>query len=82
MALPDCVPVLSISEKEKEDMIREVLEEQFGSVVVGSNPCVWSIILPTEERIVIDSTSWEVDCDNEMLSSAVRAAIDSVNQIA
>ena len=31
---------------------------------------------------MIDSTSWEVDCDNEMLSSAVRAAIDSVNQIA
>ena len=80
--LPDCVPVLSISEKEKEDMIREVLEEQFGSVVVGSDPRIWSIVLPTEERIVIDSTSWEVDCDSEMLSSAVRAAIDSVNQIA
>ena len=80
--LPDCVPVLSISEKEKEDMIREVLEEQFGSVVVGSDPRIWSIVLPTEERIVIDSTSWEVDCDSEMLSSAVRAAIDSVNQMA
>ena len=80
--LPDCVPVLSISEKEKEDMIREVLEEQFGSVVVGSDPRIWSIVLPTEERIVIDSTSWEVDCDSEMLSSAVRAAIDSVNQLA
>ena len=79
--MPDCVSVLDVTENEKMQMMREVLEEQFGKIQTDANSPIWKVVLPTDVQFEVDTNTWEVRCQDAVLAAAVAETIDSVNQI-
>lgn len=62
-------------------MMREVLEEQFGKVQSEGNTPVWRVVLPTDVQFEVDTNTWEVRCQDDVLAAAVAETIEMVNQI-
>ena len=81
LKLPDCVSVLDVTQNEKMQMMREVLEEQFGKVQSEGNTPIWRVVLPTDVQFEVDTNTWEVRCQDDVLAAAVAETIEMVNQI-
>ena len=81
LKLPDCVSVLDVTQNEKMQMMREVLEEQYGRVQSDGNSPIWRVVLPTDVQFEVDTNTWEVRCQDDVLAAAVAQTIEMVNQI-